>query len=193
VPDPVLFLEEFLAPSELGGLQQFAQEQESRFVPSEVLDDDAQGHRDDDVRRSRVLFDVEPIRPLVTDRVLAVLPWVLGRLGLPAFPVRELELQVTSSNDGEWFRAHRDGGAAGGADTRELTFVYYCHREPAGFTGGHLRMFLPPDDATSVTIAPPQNAVVFFPSHRLHEVLPVTCPSRRFADSRLTVNGWLHR
>jgi Rps23 Pro-64 3,4-dihydroxylase Tpa1-like proline 4-hydroxylase len=38
-----------------------------------------------------------------------------------------------------------------------------------------------------------QNQIVFFPSETLHEVLPVECPSGEFADSRFTVNGWLHR
>jgi Rps23 Pro-64 3,4-dihydroxylase Tpa1-like proline 4-hydroxylase len=45
----------------------------------------------------------------------------------------------------------------------------------------------------ALTLTPPQNSIVFFPSSYLHEVMPVSCPSRAFADSRLTVNGWLHR
>jgi SM-20-related protein len=192
MPDTVLFLEEFLAPQEVTRLQQFAHDHESAFVPSEVLNDHEAGHRDDDVRRSRVLFDVEEIRPLVTERVLGAYPWVMNRLQQPLFDVRDIELQVTSSNDGEWFTAHRDSGA-GAVGSRALTFVYYCHREPRGFSGGELRMFLPPDDQASVTIAPLQNSTVFFPSHQLHEVLPVCCSSGQFADSRLTVNGWLHR
>jgi SM-20-related protein len=192
MPDPMLFLEEFFAPQEVTRLRQFAQDHESQFVPSEVLNDGEAGHRDNDVRRSRVLFDVDEIRPLVAERVLAAYPWVMARLQQPVFDVRDLELQVTSSNDGEWFKAHRDSGA-GVVGSRTLTFVYYCHREPRRFSGGELRMFFPPDDDASVTITPPQNSIVFFPSHQLHEVLPVHCPSSRFADSRLTVNGWFHR
>jgi Rps23 Pro-64 3,4-dihydroxylase Tpa1-like proline 4-hydroxylase len=188
----VLFLEEFLAPQEVTWLQQFAESQEASFVPSEVLNDGEAAHRDEQIRRSRVLFDVEEIRAMVTERVLAVYPWVVTRLGRPLFDVRHVELQVTSSNNDEWFKAHRDS-AAGAVDSRTLTFVYYCHREPRAFTGGDLRIFLPPDDDSSITIAPLQNSVVFFPSNQLHEVLPVHCPSGRLADSRLTVNGWLHQ
>ena len=191
MPDAMLFLEEFFAPQEVTRLQQFAQDHESRFVPSQVLNDDEAGHRDEDVRRSSVLFDVDEIRPLVTERVLAAYPWVMARLRQPLFDVRDIELQVTSSNDGEWFKPHRDSGADA-VGSRTLTFVYYCHLEPRAFSGGELRMFLPPD-GDSVTIVPPQNSIVFFPSHQLHEVLPVHCPSGRLADSRLTVNGWLHR
>jgi SM-20-related protein len=202
MPDPALFLEEFFAPAEVTALRAFAESHEAEFVASEVLDDHEAGHRDEQVRRSRVLFDVTGIYPLVTERVLASYPWVMARLHQEPFEVRDIELQVTSSGDGEWFRAHRDSGH-GAVASRTLTFVYYCHREPRSFTGGELRMFGPvPEDrdvddpdvrAQAVTIVPPQNSVVFFPSHYLHEVMPVHCPSQRFADSRLTVNGWLHR
>ena len=93
------------------------------------------------------------------------------------FPVREIELQVTASNDSEWFKAHHDSGN-GASGSRELTFVYYCHREPRPFTGGQLRMYGPVDHADSAAAQrrrarrsrPPQNSIVFFPSHYLHEV-----------------------
>jgi Rps23 Pro-64 3,4-dihydroxylase Tpa1-like proline 4-hydroxylase len=87
--------------------------------------------------------------------------------------------------------AHRDsdGGHGGPVSSRELTFVYYGHREPLPFTGGELRMI----DGDAATIVPHQNSIVFFPSHYLHEVMPIYCPSGRFEDSRLTFNGWLHR
>jgi SM-20-related protein len=35
--------------------------------------------------------------------------------------------------------------------------------------------------------------LVVFPSRYLHEVLPVSCPSQTFADSRFTINGWVRR
>lgn len=202
VAKPVLFLEEFLAPGEMAALREFASAHEDEFVASEVLSDDEDGHQDSQVRRSRVLFEVDDIRWLITDRVMAVYPWVVQRLGQQPFDVGQLELQVTSSNDGEWFKAHRDSGH-GPVQSRWLTFVYYCHREPRPFSGGELRMFGAADDgadaddpdvqAHALTVCPPQNSIVFFPSHYLHEVMPVSCPSGRFEDSRLTVNGWLHR
>jgi SM-20-related protein len=201
MPDQVLFLEEFLAPHEVTMLRNYAQAREADFVPSEVLDGHEDGHQDEQVRRSRVLYDVDDIHPFVTDRVMALYSWVLPRLGMEPFEVSQLELQVTSSNDGEWFKAHRDSGA-GPVETRTLTFVYYCHREPRTFSGGELRMFGPADgqdvddselQARALTLAPPQNSIVFFPSSYLHEVMPVSCSSGTFEDSRLTVNGWLHR
>jgi SM-20-related protein len=195
----VLLLEEFFAPAEVEALWQYAMEREAEFVASEVVAGDHEGGRNDDFRRSRVLYDVTSAYPLVSERVMHHLPYVVDRLELVPFDVREIELQITASNDGEWFKAHRDSGQ-GPVETRELTFVYYCHREPRAFSGGELLvfgMFEDGDDpaarARAQTITPQQNSVVFFPSNVLHEVMPVACPSQRFVDSRLTYNGWLHR
>lgn len=195
----VLVLEEFFAPAELNTLRTFAMAREGEFVASEVVSDDHTGRRDSEFRRSRVLYDIADIYPLVAERVMHHLPYVLDHLGVPAFEVRELELQVTASNDGEWFKPHRDSGH-GPVASREVTFVYYCHRIPCAFSGGELRMFGavqdtedPPSGSDALDVRPVQNAVVFFPSHYLHEVTPVSCPARRFEDSRLTYNGWLHR
>jgi SM-20-related protein len=186
----MLLLEEFFAPSEVGRLWSYAMSRAGDFVASEVVSDDS-AHHDEQFRRSRVLFDVAEIYPLISERVLSVLPHVLPRLGMDPFPVGQFELQVTASNDAEWFKPHRDsdGGHGGPVSSRELTFVYYGHREPLPFTGGELRLI----DGDAATIIPHQNSIVFFPSHYLHEVMPTYCPSGRFEDSRLTFNGWLHR
>lgn len=197
--DDVLLLEEFFAPAEMGTLWSFAMARAPQFVASEVVGDDHAGRHDTDFRRSRVLYEIADILPLVQERVLQHLPLVLDRLQMAPFELREIELQVTASNDGEWFRPHRDSGH-GPVASRELTFVYYCHREPRAFSGGDLRLFGFGDSAEdpgaqrrAETITPVQNSVVFFPSHLLHEVTPVSAPGGRFEDSRLTYNGWLHR
>jgi SM-20-related protein len=197
--DNMLLLEEFFAPAEMSALWDLAMHREADFVASEVIGQQAEARRNAEFRRSRVLFDVSEAYPIVTDRVISVLPYVLSRLEITPFAISQIELQVTASNDSEWFKAHHDSGQ-GGSGSRELTFVYYCHREPRSFTGGQLRMYGPFDDADSPqaqlgasTITPAQNSIVFFPSHYLHEVMPTYCESRRFEDSRLTYNGWLHR
>ena len=78
--------------------------------------------------------------------------------------------------------------------------MYFLHKEPRRFSGGELRIFetrLVDDRPVPVdhgqTIVPRQNTIVFFPSRHQHEVLPVRVPSGEFADSRFTVNGWIHR
>jgi Rps23 Pro-64 3,4-dihydroxylase Tpa1-like proline 4-hydroxylase len=197
--DDLIILEELFAPAEMNELWSFAMDHEPDFINSQVVNDQHDSRRDDDYRRSRVLFDVADIYPLMTGRIREVLPSVLDRLGMAPFDITEIELQITASNDGEWFKPHRDSGN-GAVRNRELTFVYYCHREPRQFSGGQLKMFGPfehadhPDEHSQAQMfTPMQNSAVFFPSHYMHEVLTTHCPSRQFTDSRLTYNGWLHR
>jgi Rps23 Pro-64 3,4-dihydroxylase Tpa1-like proline 4-hydroxylase len=78
--------------------------------------------------------------------------------------------------------------------------VYYFNREPKGFTGGELRIY---DDVvrngklsstdTFQVIEPRHNSIVFFQSAIMHEVMPVSMPSKQFRDARFTVNGWVER
>jgi len=114
------------------------------------------------------------------------------------FPVTRVEAQITASNDADFFGAHCDDAQELIA-SRRLTFVYFFHGEPRQFEGGELRLHDSPGSEQKVstgsyqTIVPQQNQIVFFPCSVLHEITPVECPSRAFADSRFTLNGWLHR
>ena len=194
---PVAVLDEFLGAGELGWLWQFAMAREPMFVTSQVTSDGTSGNEDARVRRSRVLYDVAEIHPLFSSRIMQYFPAILRTLRHAPFTVNDIELQVTSSTDGEFFRPHSDVGG-GAASNRELTFVYFCHREPRSFFGGELRVFdvfEPVDGRTArgEVVRPSQNRIVFFPSHYIHEVAPLSCPSSALADSRLTFNGWLHR
>jgi SM-20-related protein len=124
---------------------------------------------------------------------------VLERLGMEEFPIASVEAQITASNDGDFFRNHSDSGD-GKVASRCLTFVYFFHHEPQRFEGGELRIHdsRREDDRDLATgsyqaIVPQQNQIVFFPSSVLHEITTVKCSSGLFADSRFTLNGWLHR
>jgi Rps23 Pro-64 3,4-dihydroxylase Tpa1-like proline 4-hydroxylase len=124
---------------------------------------------------------------------------VLQQLGMEEFPVRWVETQLTASNDGDFFHVHCDDGQ-GELASRTLTFVYFFHGEPCPFTGGELRLHdakLKEEGYVNAgsyhTIVPRQNQIVFFPCSLLHEITPVECPSKAFADSRFTVNGWLRK
>jgi SM-20-related protein len=191
---PVAVLDEFLARSELEALVEWTLARRDRFRASQVLaPDGSSGRLDTKSRRSQLLFHVAPWDRLFAGRIRAVLGHVLPRVAMAPFPVTRFEIQVTASNDGEYFRPHRDGTheiLAG----RRLTYVYFFGREPLPFEGGALRIFGgdEPRPETELTVAPRQNRIVFFPSSMLHEVAEVRCPSRAFEDSRFTVNGWLH-
>jgi len=193
-------LDEFLAPQELDELISFALEHEAEFQSSEVISPSGDpGVIDYDHRRSRVLMDLGKHEALMLERIRGVLPRVLDQLGIEEFPVTHAEAQITASNDGDFFGAHSDDAQERIA-SRRITFVYFFHREPRPFEGGELRRHdsrsrrEPYISAgTYQTIVPQQNQIVFFPCSVLHEITPVKCPSRAFADSRFTLNGWLHK
>jgi len=193
-------LEEFLAPEELKELTEYALSHEAEFSLSEVIAPGANGSNVDyEHRRSRVLMDAGRHQNVMLNRIQACLPMVMQRFGREAFPVKNVEVQITASNDGDFFRHHSDCGH-GEIETRELTFVYFFHREPRAFEGGELRVYdtrLDNGEYCGVgeahRIVPGQNQIVFFPSSLVHEITPVRCGSKEFADSRFTVNGWFHR
>jgi SM-20-related protein len=196
---PIMLYDEFLVAEELRGLLSFSLHNSSKFAQSGVVRYDGGPEQDTQYRRSRVLFELGPYYAVFRRRLLTFLPHVLLALGKRPFPVTTLEIQLTASNHAEFFRLHTDNDDDE-LRNRELTFVYFFHREPRRFAGGELRVFntVYTDGVPSVAkgfqlVYPLQNQIVFFPSVYLHEILPVICPSREFADSRFTVNGWYHK
>jgi hypothetical protein len=185
-------------PNFLGSQRQelldFVLGQEQSFRAATVAQGDARAVNEA-VRRARILDSLGAFEGAFVDHLKEQLPWALDRLGHPEFPFGRIEVQATASNHGDYFRLHQDGGPDA---TREISFVYFLHDEPRRFSGGELRICrtrwidgrLTPRDL----ILPPQGeTLVFFPSRQAHEVLPVDVPSQAFADSRFTVNGWIHR
>jgi hypothetical protein len=200
LPARCVVLDEFLAPTELEELTRYTLEHEGDFSASEVVSPTTDGgvvHYEH--RRSHVLMDLAQYQDLVLDRVKAVFPQVLQKLGMEEFAIAGVEAQITASNDGDFFLAHSDNGSDRVA-SRNLTFVYFFHREPRQFEGGELRLHDARLEAGTYisagsyqTIVPQQNQIVFFPCRLLHEITAVSCASQRFAGSRFTLNGWLHR
>jgi Rps23 Pro-64 3,4-dihydroxylase Tpa1-like proline 4-hydroxylase len=198
IPAQCVVLDEFLAPQELKELLGFTLAHEADFRASEVISP-AGGVIDYQHRRSHVLDEVGSYNELILQRIKAVLPSVLRRLNLAECPISRTEVQLTASNDGDSFAIHTDDGHDEVA-SRYLTFVYFFHREPKQFVGGELRIhdsrlqetrFV--SEGSYQTIVPEENQIVFFPCALLHEITPVECSSRAFADSRFTLNGWIHR
>jgi Rps23 Pro-64 3,4-dihydroxylase Tpa1-like proline 4-hydroxylase len=193
-------LDEFLAPPEVEQLIRYVLDHEEDFKTSEVISPDGvSGFTNYNHRRSRVLMEVGPCEEIILSRIRHTLPEVLVQLGIEDFPIRRSEVQITASNNGDFFRAHSDDGQAIIA-SRKLTFVYFFHRDPNKFEGGELWLHDSREGERHASrtgnyerIVPQQNQIVFFPCSTLHEITPVRCRSRAFADSRFTVNGWLHR
>ncbi len=213
VGSPYLVLDEFLAPQELEELVAYTLQHESAFQNSEVISPSGDpGIVDYSHRRSQVLMDLSKHEQIILERIRGVLPTVLEQLGMEEFPVAHFEAQITASNDGDFFGLHSDDSQATIA-SRQLTFVYFFHRDPSPFEGGELRIYDAAVDSqrprngsqshssrqtgayqarSYQTIVPQQNQIVFFPCSVMHEITPVSCSSRSFADSRFTLNGWLH-
>jgi SM-20-related protein len=197
---PVAILDEFLVAEEWNGLLAYSLSNEAEFRNTQVVGRDGGGVLDPATRRSRVLYDLGPYRAVFAERLMTFFPHVLMRLGHEPFPVSQLEIQLTATNHGEFFRMHSDNDAYG-VQGRRITFVYFFHSEPLAFEGGQLRIFdteAHADRRSAPTgayrlVYPQQNQIVFFASWCWHEILPVACPSSRFADSRFTVNGWYHQ
>ncbi|NDJ19350.1 2OG-Fe(II) oxygenase [Myxacorys almedinensis] len=174
-------------------LLEYVISRESRFVSTTTSTGEA------DYRNSKILYEFPEISAWMVHHISAILPTVFTQLDHPLFEVSQIEMQLTAHNDGNYYKMHNDNGSAAVVN-RELSYVYYFYQEPKGFSGGELRLY-DLDVATGwyesaetfVTIEPRNNSIVFFPSYYLHEVLPVACPSRRFAESRFTLNGWICR
>ena len=188
-------LDEFLMPDELTGLRDFTLAHAAKFQDSYVIaPGSTEGVINRDHRRSRVLFEVGDHGRLITERIRFYLDRIVRDLHCEPFPVSEVEEQITASNDGDFFGLHADNDEEP-LRMREITFVYFFHREPKPFSGGELRIYTSDngDPQAFDTIVPEQNQLIVFPSGVLHEVLPVHCRSTQFADSRFTLNGWFRR
>jgi hypothetical protein len=141
--------------------------------------------------------------PELLEAVEATLEPVQQLLGITARG-EDFEYYLTAHNDGDFFAAHQDvdprlsHNAHDPINLRLLTFVYYMHREPKAFTGGQLRLhdvtaqhgtLIEP--TTYRDIEPEHDTITFFAPTAWHEILPVTCPSGHYTDSRFAFNGWL--
>jgi hypothetical protein len=161
-----------------------------------------EGANDPDYRRSRVLYELGEYGTLIEDRLRALLPDALRLFDQEPFPISHIDTQITASNDGDFFKVHQDNNMVEPVDIsrREISFVHYFNSEPKAFSGGQLRFYDAEEGEVQSsekkfarTITPSQNTLVLFPSSYNHEVLPVKCPTRKFANSRFTANGWFIR
>jgi excisionase family DNA binding protein len=176
---------------------------EADFTESSVIPDGVpEGTNDPSYRKSRVLYDLQEYAALIEERLMALLPEALELLNQEPFPISHIDSQITASNHGDFFKVHQDDGMIEPLDIprRQISFVHYFNREPKAFSGGQLRFYdadegqyQTADKNRIRTITPSQNTLVLFPSSYNHEVLPVKCPTRKFANSRFTANGWIIR
>jgi Rps23 Pro-64 3,4-dihydroxylase Tpa1-like proline 4-hydroxylase len=182
----------FDAPTQ-AALLDWALANEARFIPAQL----AGGLVKPEARRALILRDLGPLAALLDARMRAEAPHWTATLKSTPFETSEVELELAAHNDGAHFTLHSDTYARDevARGDRMLSAVYYFHRQPKAFEGGALRLHrlnAAAGDA-GIDIAPDDNSLVVFPSWGPHEVMPVGCPSRAFADSRFAVNCWIYR
>jgi Rps23 Pro-64 3,4-dihydroxylase Tpa1-like proline 4-hydroxylase len=194
---PYRCISNFLTDNERNDLLQFSIACEAHFKPTGVR------HRGIEVlnpqqRVSVRLREFGPAQNMLRARIIPLIPKLISELRVSLFALAKIEMELVAHGQGAFFKRHIDtltGVDAKGKSSRLLSAVYYFHSEPKGFEGGALRLYRfgrveNADDF--VDIQPMQNTLVAFPSWASHEVLPVTCPSGRFSDSRFAVNFWVH-
>ncbi|MEP6516106.1 2OG-Fe(II) oxygenase [Microcoleus vaginatus] len=186
-------IDNFLTPAEKNKLLKYVLAKESEFVSTST------STNAEDYRRSMVLHSFPEFSELMVNRIKGILPDVLKSLNIPSFPLGEIEAQLTMHNDNNFYKLHNDSGSPDTA-SRFFTYVYYFYREPKAFSGGELQIYdskiennFYVADQTFRTVEPRNNSIVFFLSRYMHEVLRVSCPSKAFADSRFTINGWVRK
>lgn len=193
--DEVVCFDDFLSPEENQNALAIALEQQEKFVPSSTTS------KADNYRQSCILYATHfpQFYHQLKHKILVALPEVWTSLNHSPFPVTQVEMQLTVHSDGCYYKVHNDSGSPE-TITRELTYVYYVHSEPAQFSGGELRLYqTDPHDGRLLdrkrfkTVTPQNNRLVLFNSRCQHEVMPVRCSSKAFETSRFTFNGWLRR
>ncbi len=186
-------IDNFLTAAEKNKLIKYVLGKESQFVSTST------STNAEDYRRSMVLHSFPEFSALMVNRIKAILPDVLRKLNISSFSLGDIEAQLTLHNDNNFYKLHNDSGSPDTA-TRFFTYVYYFNREPKAFSDGELLIYdskvennFYVADETFRTVEPRNNSIVFFLSRYMHEVLRVSCPSKAFADSRFTINGWVRK
>ena len=196
---PYALIQNFLTEADVERAMAHALAHESELRDSTVAHLDHKGGyaTDTRLRRSRILDNVAAVAPMMGKRLYERMPDIFRALEMPPLAFRNVEMQLSVHGDGDFFNTHTDNGLPEIAH-RTMTYIYYFHREPKRFTGGHLKLYrtvihegLHSAGDVVADIDPPRNGLVVFPSYVQHEVTPIACPSAALEDQRLTLNGWL--
>ena len=190
-PVPYIRIPGFLSNEENRAVFDYAMRKQPDYAASKV-DTNLSGYR-----QSHVITRVENLDVDFDGRIREIVPDALDYFKMSVPTSTKLETQLSTHNEGGFYRIHNDNGTPSTA-TRVLTYVYYFHREPVAFKGGQIRLYDTRFEfrgtrlaETFVQIQPENNMLLLFPSRVMHEVLPTYCSSGEFADGRFTLNGWV--
>ena len=143
------------------------------------------------------MVDVGPLRAVFDERLRGMVGHLRRELGIDHFVCSGIDYRV-AAHDGSSFTA---GACDDGADaTPRIAFVYTCHPPEQHTTGGALHLYDTVEAGGVATAADTfaeieahDNAIVFFPADRHHEITrtrPGTGPGAG-PGSRYTVSGYI--
>jgi Rps23 Pro-64 3,4-dihydroxylase Tpa1-like proline 4-hydroxylase len=190
---PYIVLRDFLDEETVTALLDYAVSRQPDFTPTRL----ASHTFDPSFRISMGLRDLGKFRQVLKVKILGLLPTLIAQWRVSPIEEPRLETQLIAHGDGAFYKRHLDTqtGCQQDADRiRILSGVYYFHVEPQTFTGGALRLHAigGKEGENFVDIPPLRNSLVVFLAWAPHEVLPVSCPSKTFINSRFAINCWVH-
>ena len=190
---PCRVINDFLDDASVEALRRLTLSREAQFRPTKIGDGQS-ARLAPDFRTSLCLRPLEDLRPFFVSRLRDLAPRVLADMGLSPVDDFLVELELVAHGDGAFYKRHIDTQTGGDATSRRVvSCVYYFNHCPWAFTGGALRLYAVGDDKRFLDIEPAHNSFVIFPSWAPHEVMPVSCPSGEFVNSRFAVNCWMRR
>jgi SM-20-related protein len=189
---PYVVLRDFLDEETVAGLLDYALSRQADFAPTLL----GSSTVNTSIRVSAGLRDLGIHRQTLESKIRELVPKLIAQLQVTPFEASGFESELVAHGDGAFYKRHTDTQVARYHDVKEirvLSCVYYFRAEPKAFSGGALRLYAIGRGGNYVDIAPERNTLLVFPSWAPHEVMPVICPSQRFADSRFAINCWAHR
>jgi SM-20-related protein len=197
---PYLVLRDFLGDRLVAELFDFAVSREADFRPARILGSVVKPT----ARKAWTMGDMRDFGRLMRAKICNRLPEIVAALQVTPVDRPNVGLELVAYRDGGFYSRHIDTlarsklGETPIAGEKQLIVVlsgiYYFHAQPKGFTGGELRLYPfgdPRSSGSFVDIEPAHNTLVVFPSWASHEVMPVSCASGRFRDSRFSVNYFI--
>ncbi len=198
---PFLAYQNVLGAQYVAGLLDYVMARQSDFRTGVMHNRETGELVADPVQRDSVyLTDLGVFLRPIKSFVSAVAAPALRGLHLNEPKVEPTEFVITAYRDGGHIGEHIDT-CERPERVRILSCVYYFAVTPRRFSGGELRLYgLPkgpaagqPSSMSFVDIEPRTDTLVIFPSWIRHRVMPVRVPSGTWADSRFTINCWMHR
>lgn len=187
---PLVQWPDFLPPTTIQETLDYMCQHQKEFHLAKLMNKNGKARSDKSIRNNTDLnLKGHSLKGVVRERIRKNIPTLTRQLGLQAFEVSHIEVQLRAYHRGQYFRTHQDGGRG-----RLINFVHFFYPEPKRFTGGDLVIF--DTDTKSSTfnhsftrIIPKHNHIVFFPSNYYHAVLPVDPQDDDFLSGRFVING----